>query len=78
MFNKCVVETFKNLLCFGMGLLGGKHDLLVQLLHFRTTDVCASLLSRLDEPQRKDVIDVYVLILKQGKMCVLIFLQIVN
>ena len=30
--------------------------------------MCASLLSRLDEPQRKDVIDVYVLILKQGKM----------
>lgn len=36
-------------------LLGGEHDLLVHLLHFRTTDVCASLLPRPDEPQRIDV-----------------------
>jgi hypothetical protein len=36
-------------------LNGGEHDLLVHLLHFRTTDVCASLLPRPDEPKRIDV-----------------------
>jgi len=39
----------------GIILLGGEHDLLVHLLHFRTTDVCASLLPRPDEPKRIDV-----------------------
>lgn len=58
-----IAEPFKSqcwnlmkFICFGLGsLLGGKHDLLVHLLHFRTTDVCASLLPRPDEPQRINV-----------------------